>query len=319
VFPAFLMLVGVSIPLALSRAKATTGLNGDQARRIFWRTARLIVFGLVLTNLEWFAAMAETPWAVWDVLQRIGLVYGVCAVLFFRCEPRTLAWIVAGLLLLYWPVTLIPALDGLPNNLWLRGHNFVSSVDRVMLGAGNHTWVKGPEGYDPEGLVGTLPAIAHGLIGVLVGGFILKQSGRNFARRLAVAGTLMLAAGIGWGFFFPVIKDIWSSSFVLVTCGITMLALALLQALFERGKGSEGGHGLLVNIPLAFGLNAIAAYVLHDLAAPMLGWQLTLAPFHWLKPHLGEPTAALVPVILFIIFIWLCMDYLRRRNWIIKI
>jgi predicted acyltransferase len=319
VFPAFLLMAGISIPLAFRRARSSTGWNREQARHIAGRTLRLIVLGLILTNLNWLADTTSASWRLWDVLQRIGLVYGACAVLFFFCQPRTLAGLAAALLLLYWPLALLPPLDGLPGDIWQRGHNFVASVDRVMLGAGGHLWVAGPAGYEPEGLLGTLPAIAHGLIGVLVGEYLLQRRGRKGAWRLAGAGAAMLAVGSVWGLAFPVIKDLWSSSFVLVTSGITTLLLAGLHALLDHGGASARGRSFLTNVPLAFGLNAIAAYVLQEVAAPLLGWELLFAPFSWAVPLVGEPVAALIQPLLFLFFIWLCMDYLRRRNWIIHI
>ena len=66
--------------------------------------------------------------------------------------------------------------------------NFVGSVDRVLLGAGNHIYVPGPDGYDPEGLLGTLPAIAQGLIGIATGEYLLRTAKPDRLRPLAIAG-----------------------------------------------------------------------------------------------------------------------------------
>src|SRR3546814_10524882 len=89
----------------------------------------------------------------------IGLVYCACAILFLLAGPRARLIIAAAILALYWPLALLPSLDGLATDIWVRGHNFIASVDRLLLG--NHLYVKGPEGYDPEGILGTLPAIAQ--------------------------------------------------------------------------------------------------------------------------------------------------------------
>ncbi|MEM9965644.1 MAG: heparan-alpha-glucosaminide N-acetyltransferase domain-containing protein, partial [Asticcacaulis sp.] len=210
VFPAFLLMVGVSIPMALAKAKATTGLNGEQGRKIFWRTFRLFLIGFLLSNLSWLATFGE-PWRFWGVLQRIALVYGACAVLFFLLSPKLRLWLIAAILILYWPLALIPSLDGVATDLWARGQNFIASVDRVMFGAGGHNYVKGPEGYDPEGLLGTLPAIAQGLIGMAIGEYLLKNKEKKTALTLLGAGLIMLLVGMAWAFVFPVIKDIWSS------------------------------------------------------------------------------------------------------------
>lgn len=176
----------------------------------------------------------------------------------------------------------------------------------------------GPEGYDPEGLLGTLPAIAQGLIGVAVGEYLLRSGGSERFRTLAIAGAAMLVAGIAWGFVFPVIKDIWSSSFVLVTCGIALLLLAVLSALFD-GKPMRGGRRVAELVVLPFGMNAIAAYTLHEVAWSLLGWDLLQTPYRRLVSALGPQLAAFVPVLLFMAFVWLCMFYLWRKRWWVRI
>ncbi|RZJ95875.1 MAG: DUF1624 domain-containing protein [Brevundimonas sp.] len=314
VFPGFLMMMGVAVPMAL---KGRTGLGGGTGGKIFWRAARLILIGFILSNLWWAMDPASSEWRLWGVLQRIGIVYGVCSILFLSLGPKLRLGLIAAILLLYWPLTLIPALDGLPNDIWERGHNFVASVDRVLTAP--HNYVKGPEGYDPEGLLGHLPAIAHGLIGVAIGEFLLKRPETKSAGMLAVAGAAMLVAGIAFGFIFPVVKDIWSSSFVLVTCGITTLALAGLHATID--KPGVNPNAFWVAVPLSFGINAIAAYVWHELLAVMgmPAWGAMTAPYRWLEPVVGSPIAALVPVAIFIALVWAPMDYLRRKRWIIKV
>lgn len=309
VFPGFLFMVGASIPLSLRRKE-----DADYSR-ILWRVLRLLLLGFILSNLFWFSKFDSGSWRLFGVLQRIGLVYGACAVMFLKLSPRTRLIVAAAILLLYWPLTLIPTLDGVPTDLWLRGRNFVGSVDRVLLGAGNHIYVPGPEGYDPEGLLGTLPAIAQGLIGVAVGEYLLRSRER---KPLWIAGAAMLLVGIGWGFVFPVVKDIWSSTFVLVTSGIALLTLVALAVLFD-GKPMTGGRRIVEVLVLPFGMNAIAAYTLHEVCWSLLGWDLLQLPYRALRPGIGPQLAAFAPVLLFLAFIWLCMFYLWRRRWLIRI
>jgi predicted acyltransferase len=316
VFPSFLTMVGVSIPLAM--AGSSSKPKPDVHRAILVRTIRLFVLGMILSNLYWLADLSSGDWRLFGVLQRIGLVYGACAFLFLASGPKVRITIAVAILVLYWPVTLVPALDGLPNDIWQRGHNFVASVDRVLLGAGNHNYVTGPTGYDPEGLLGTLPAIAHGLIGVAIGEYILRRPAHS-ARNLAIAGATMLTAGICWGLVFPVVKDIWSSSFVLVTSGITVLVLSGLHAWLDRSKQLNLPTRLFVLFGTAFGLNSIAAYVIHQITASMTVWQALLLPYEATRGTIGQGWASFLPVGLYITFIWLCCEYLRRRRWIIKI
>lgn len=312
VFPAFLFMVGVSIPVSFNDRK-----NADLAR-IFRRTVRLLILGFILSNLFWLQKFSSGSWRLFGVLQRIALVYCACALMFLKLPSRTRMAVAVAILILYWPLTLIPTVDGVPTDLWVRGHNFVGSVDRALLGQGNHIFVHGPEGYDPEGLLGTLPAISQGLIGVTVGEYLLKQPGRRTMRMLAVAGIMMLAVGIAWGFVFPVIKDIWSSSFVLVTTGISLLLLVALASMFD-GREMKGARRLAEIIVLPFGANAIAAYTIHEVGWSFLGWDVFQLPYREMLPSTGPQLASFAPVLLLLAVVWLCMFYLWRRRWLIRI
>ena len=307
VFPGFLFMVGVSIPLAFKRR--------DEAdySAILWRTFRLILLGFILSNLFWFSQFSSGSWRLFGVLQRIGIVYSACALMFLNLSGRTRLIVAAAILLLYWPITLIPALDGLPNDIWMRGHNFVGSLDRVLLGP--HVYVPGNDGYDPEGILGTFPAIAQGLIGVAVGEYVLRA--REW-KPLWIAGAAMLVAGIAWGFVFPVVKDIWSSTFVLVTSGIALVTLCVLHELFD-GKPMTGARRIAEVAVVPFGINAIAAYTLHEVAYALLGWDLLQAPYRQLRTVIAPQIAAFVPVLLFLAFIWVCMFYLWRKRWLVRI
>lgn len=310
VFPSFLTMVGVAIPFSM-RAR-----TGDS--RLYWsisgRTFRLILLGFILSNLYWFASFASGEWRLFGVLQRIGLVYGACALLFLTVSTRARIVLIVAILLLYWPITLLPAIDhGTGSDLWVRGQNFVASVDRLLLG--DHRYVQGPLGYDPEGLLGTLPAIAQGLIGIAIGEALLARP-RGEAGRLAMAGVAMIAIGFAWGFVFPVVKDIWSSSFVLVTSGLTLTALAALHMLLDREGRAPGWAATTM---VAFGTNAIAAYTLHQVTAGVVTWDLLLAPFRATREVLGDGVASLLPIALYMAFIWAAMEWLRRLKWFIKI
>ena len=254
---------------------------------------------LFLSICVWWALGSTALGNAWSALI-IAVVYGIAA----------------AILLLYWPLVLLPGLDGLPADIAQRGHNFTASVDRVLLGAGNHIYVPGPAGYDPEGLLGTLPAIAHGLIGAAIGELLVRAPGRASARTLALAGLAMLAAGLAWSLFFPVIKDIWSSSFVLVTAGATTLVLALLHATID---GPSAKPSRLLLVPLAFGGNAIAAYALHMVTGSLLGWDVLLAPYTLARTVVPDAWASLIPIVLYMALIWLFIDYLRRKRWVVKV
>ncbi len=313
VFPAFLFMVGVSIPMSLRR-QAGLALTARTTRRILQRGLLLILIGFVLHNLGWFADFHRLI-RPFGVLQRIGVVYGACAFLFLLVAPRTRLVLVIVLLLGYWALLYVPCPDGVAIDLWSRGHNFVGAFDRLLLG--EHRYVHGPEGYDPEGLLGDIPSLAHGLIGVAVGEYLQKNNGARAARSMLITGIAMLIAGLLWGLVLPVVKDIWSTSFVLVSCGVTLAVLAILHFLLDGREGAT--RNPLVLFCLAFGINSIAAYVLHVLASGVLKADLFTAPYGILAPVVGGEIAELVPIAMFVVLVWLPLEYLRKRGWVIKV
>lgn len=311
VFPAFIVMAGVSIPLAL---RDSSGLDTRQAGRIGARTLRLIGWGLLISNLYFLADPAANPFRPMGVLQRIGLCYGASALLYLATGWRTRAMLAAAVLLAYWPLCLLPSPDGTPTDLRLAGADFVAWFDRAVLGG--HAFVRGPLGFDPEGLLSTPPAIAQCLLGVLAGEWLLSRKPDSATSlRLAAPGAVLLVLGLAWSLVFPPIKAIWTSSYVLVASGLALLVFAACHWLCDV-RGWRGPAAIFFT---AFGLNAVFAYVLHELASIAVAGQWMRFPLHLVLPYAGAELATLVCVAIFVAMIWLPVEYLRRRGWIIKV
>jgi predicted acyltransferase len=308
VFPAFVLMTGVSIPLAMA-GQGATGLDGPTVRRLLVRAGRLFLLGLVLSNLYWMATPESVPPRPMGVLQRLALAFLAAAVLYRTLGPRARLGLAVAILALYWPLTLLPFPDA-ATDLLKPGANFVGWFDRAVLGV--HTYVRGPLGYDPEGLLSTLPAIAQALLGVAAGEWLLARRG---SRGLLIAGLALIAGGLVWGLVFPIAKELWTSSFVLLSTGIALVLLAgLHQALDVKGWRPPGA-GFLTD----FGINAIFAYSLHMLASIMLTAHLLKIPYAWATPMVGAKTAALIPVAIFVGLIWMVLAYMRRRGWVVTV
>lgn len=301
VFPAFIVMLGVSITLSSTRRSTLP---------ILARAGRLILLGLLLSNIFWLYDMSEYHPRLPGVLQRIGIVYGATALLYRAAGWRARAIVAVAILLLYWPLCLLPSPDGVPTDLWVPGHGFVSWVDRALLGP--LRFVRGPEGYDPEGLLGTFPTIAEALIGTLAGDWLRRGlPPRTTWRAMLIAALAMIVVGLGWGVVFPIVKNLWTSSFVLLSAGIALLALAGFHALFD-GRGESGKRGGLLG---SFGRNAIAAYALHELTAFLLTSDAMQLPFRALAPLTGTRVAALAPVLIFTALVWWPIAAMDRRGW----
>jgi predicted acyltransferase len=310
VFPAFIFIAGFSTAVSLRHARA----DWQVLRRIGARTFVLLALGFLLANVTLFEQAGA--WRCLGVLQRIGLCYFATAILFLACGPRSRLILCFSLLALYWPLMLLP-IPHAATNLLVPGANFVSWIDRTALGV--HALVSGPYGYDPEGLLSTLPAIAQCLLGAAIGEWFLNNRVRkNALPGMGLAGAVLLLAGIAWSPFFPVVKNIWTSSFVLVSSGLILLVFCAFYWVLDENKFRLRGASFLQ----AFGVNALLAYILQELAQllPALG---ALGDMHAIgNASLDSQLPGLagnLPVVAFILLLWIPLELMRRRRWILKI
>ncbi|HTY87692.1 MAG TPA: heparan-alpha-glucosaminide N-acetyltransferase domain-containing protein [Candidatus Acidoferrum sp.] len=226
IFPMFVFIVGVSLVFSLARTIEQHGRAGA-AVRIVRRAALLYLLGV------FYYGGLSTPFQeirLLGVLQRIAIAYFFAGLIFcfFKTRGRII-WCVS-LLVGYWLVmTWVPVPGGAAGN-FAEGQNLANWVDKQYL-----PLRKWDGDHDPEGLLSTLPAIANCLLGVFAGGLLRdgKRSDLTKVAWLAVAGLILVALGWLWNFQFPVIKKIWTSSFVLVACGYSCLLLGAFHLVIE--------------------------------------------------------------------------------------
>jgi predicted acyltransferase len=199
-------------------------------------------------------------------------------------------------------------------DLHVPGLNFVAWFDREMLGP--HRWVEGPLGYDAEGLLSTLPAIGQCLLGVAAGHWFARRASE--ASQLvwfAVAGILAAIAGLLWGGIFPIVKDLWSSSFVLLSTGLAMALLSLIQLAINARVLPRP----LLNFFGAFGVNAVLAYCLHFLCLGVLAVSWSAPAYRGLISILPAAVASLTMALIFVFALWLPMIFLYRRGLYLRL
>lgn len=253
VFPFFLFIVGVSITLALGRRAEGGGSKRDLYLKIVRRTLIIFALGLVLAGFPHYEiSTIRIP----GVLQRIAVCYFIASVIFLNTRWRTQAVIAAALLLVYWALmVLIPAPGFSGGDLSMEG-NLAAYVDRRLLGL--HTW---KPLYDPEGILSTIPAIVTTLAGVLTGQWLrLQRSELEKVVGLFVAGAGGMVAGWAWGFWFPINKALWTSSYVLLTAGLALQFLAICYWLVDIKGIRRWATPFLI-----LGSNALIIYFLAEL------------------------------------------------------
>ncbi|MBK8703208.1 MAG: DUF5009 domain-containing protein [Saprospiraceae bacterium] len=312
IFPFFLFIVGVAIPLALGRRKAEGADQKALMLKILRRTLAIFGIGLLLHLIPGFDfAGLRIP----GVLQRIALVYGACSIIFLITDWKGQVWTGAGLLLLYWILmTLVPVPGGYAPNLEPET-NLGAWLDRTVFTSA-HLWDQAKT-WDPEGLLSTLPAIVTGIIGMLTGLWIKTQ--RNDYEKLTgifAIGTILVALGLTWDLAFPINKKIWTSSYVLYVGGVALLFLGVVYWLVDVLQYKKWIKPFVV-----YGTNALVAYVLSVIVAKLMygiswagadGAPVTLKDSlysslyeSWLSPYNASLAWALTNVLICLGLVWI--------------
>ena len=291
IFPNFLFVMGVSMFFSLRKQNFT--LNGKMLKRFLL----LLGIGLLINVISHFVYGSESI-RFTGVLQRFALCFGASALIICKVNHKHLPWLVTGLLAAY------SALLLLGNGYEYGPDNILSRVDRALLGS--HLY--NDQGIDPEGLLSTLPAIAHTLIGFLVGKILASGD----FRKMDSQGTALLVAGLLLQYLLPLNKKVWSPSFVLVACGLGTLLLSLLHYIIdERGWWKRTGFFMV------FGTNAIYCYLMSD----VLTWAYHFTGFRtWAMSVMGtNPWTSLLFAVFSMLVVYFTALPLYRRKIFIKL
>jgi predicted acyltransferase len=250
IFPLFVFLLGVVMPFSLAKRRQKGHSLGRIYLHIVIRSAVLILIGMILNGLMKFD-WENMRWP--GVLQRIGLCYFFAAMIVVHTKWRAQAIIVTVILLAYWGVSvLIPAPGYKAGDLTMQG--CLSSYIDTLLIPGTLYYKYG----DNEGLISTFPAITTALIGALAGAWLASgYSGHRKAFGLLVAGVICVPLGYAWGQIFPIIKILWTSSYVLFAAGWSLILLAAFYWVIDVLKLRKWAFFFVV-----IGANPITIYVL---------------------------------------------------------
>lgn len=160
------------------------------------------------------------------VLQRIAIVYFCSSLLYLKSETRTQIILVALLLLGYWAVMTLVQVPGIGAANLEKGTNFAAYIDNLFLK--NHMWSQSKT-WDPEGFLSTLPAIASGILGILIGQLLNNNTQKiEIVKKMIFYGLGLIIMGLIWNIKFPINKSLWTSSYVLYTSGLATLILCVL-------------------------------------------------------------------------------------------
>ena len=320
IFPFFVFIVGVSITLS-RRSQASLVV-------ILRRTALLYALGLLLALYPRFNFSTVR---LMGVLPRLALCYLAAALVYRSIAGRDpssqcrIALVAAGsLLVAYWALlTWVPAPGGVAGDLTPSG-NLGAWLDRAVLGEA-HLW-RQSKTWDPEGLFSTAPAIASALTGVAAGVMIARSERRPVVSlRLIVAGIIATVAGLVWHFWFPINKNLWTSSYVLLTSGLAAMLLGALYWVID-----VRGYRRFIRPLVVLGVNALTLFVVSGLVVKTMalitvasgGARMTLSRWLYLSVFspLGTPkNASLLYALANLAVLYVLLEWMFRRRWWLRV
>lgn len=321
VFPFFIYIVGVSSVYSLRKAWEQSHLSQKLIIiKILKRSLIIFFLGVLLNAFPNHFDFSTIR--LYGVLQRIALCYFISSLLFLKTRIETQAIITVVLLIGYWLIMILIDVPGYgANNLTAEG-NVSAYLDRILFSPA-HLYGKV---YDPEGFLSTLPAIATALLGNLTGAWLLSSySQEKKLKGMGCIGILALIVGWFWGLWFPINKALWTSSYVLWTGGFALIGLAFCYWSIEIKAWKSWSKPFEI-----FGVNAMAAYILHvfflkiqamiSISRPDGGLEnlklyFTEYFFDWASPQ----NASLYYALSYIFFWLFLLTFLYRKKIFIKI
>lgn len=321
IFPFFLFIMGVSITLSFSARKTGGTPDSEIEFRIFKRTVILFALGVFLSSFPIFhPATIRIP----GVLQRIALCWFFAALIFLKTGPRGIAYWTFGLLASYWIMMRFVPVPEIGTGILEPGRNFAAYVDELFLRG--HMWDH-YETWDPEGFVSTIPAVASTLFGVLAGyGLLSAASSRTKTLGMAGAGLALMAAGQVLDAWFPINKNIWTSTFSIFMAGLALICLSLFFWVIDVKNYSKWARAFVI-----FGMNPLAIYALSEFLDQCFRFIHVHLPDgsspsfrsylfrNFFAPLAGPELASFLFAIGFVLFMLMIAWGMWKKRWFVKV
>jgi predicted acyltransferase len=302
IWPLFMFIMGAAIPLAVAKRRA----QGETDRRLLlhalWRAIVMFCLGTVTQgNLLLFDWYKFRP--CYSVLHGLAVGYLIATLVAVKVKPKWHAPTIAAFLLAYWAVVMLVPVPGVGAGVLTPQGNLPAYVDKLVLGHlhyGENTWFLSYPGFG-----------ASVLLGVLAGQLLMSgRSERRKIFRLLGMGALSLAAGLVWSLWFPVIKLMWTSSYVLISGGFSFLVLALFYWIVDVRGYKKWALGFIV-----IGMNSIAVYI----ATEIFDFRHVGNVFvGHLLPRLGRWDSLVEAAAAFAV-VWLILYWMYRKKEFIRI
>lgn len=325
VFPSFMFMMGMAMYISLR--KFNFQLSIPLIKKIIRRTLVIFLIGTcinIFANCMYAISYGDGNWGAniiealgktrtLGVLQRLALCYGIGSFIIVTIQHKKIPIIVSILLLGYFIIQM------LGNGFVYGPENVVSIVDRAIIGT-QHMY--NDNQIDPEGILSTIPSIAHVLIGFYFGKVCIETKDMSLRlNKIFIGGSLLLFAGFLLQYGCPINKKVWSPTFVLTTCGISALLMGILLWLIDA-KGEKKGTRFWV----VLGVNPLFCYVLSNILTiladtlPMGDNNIHQLIYTSLSTLIGDNSfSSCLYAILMVMATWIIGDILYRKKIYIKI
>ena len=318
IFPLFLFIAGVSFPFSLSKQRSLGLSTGTIYAKIVRRALTLVLLGVIYNGL--FRLDFENL-RIASVLGRIGLAWGIAAVLYLNFGVKARIAIAAAILVGYGLLSaLVAAPDVAGAGPLTREGCLAGYVDRLLLPGKLYG-----KTFDPEGLLSTVPAVVTAMLGMFTGEFVRRQdlSGGRKASWMIAAAVALLVAGLAFNGVVPVNKSLWSSTFVCVVAAYSLAMFACVVTGYSLGLFTLFYY--LIDVrgwrrwTLFFrvvGLNSITIY----LAQRIVGFgRISDFFLGGVASKCPEALAAVVNSAGYVAVCWLFLYFLYRKNVFLKV
>lgn len=258
------------------------------------------------------------------VLQRIGIVYFFTSLLYLKTTQRTQLLLIGFILVLYWLLLAFVPVPGIGEANFEKGTNLSAWLDNLILKGHLRAYTKV---WDPAGVLSTLPAIASGISGLIIGQILkLKISKIEIAKKTAIIGVSLTIIGLIWDGFFPINKSLWTSSYVLYTAGLATISLTILYYIIDILNYKKWTRFFLIwgiNPMIVFFLSGIfpRAWNMIKIQNPEMAFeQINIKDYFYLSfitPLFDNPLNESLAFALFYVLLWTVILWFLFKNKII--
>lgn len=306
IFPLFLFMAGVSTPFSIDSQREKGKSREELLFRVIKRGLVLVLLGVIYNNGLQLLPLDQIRFP--SVLGRIGLAYMFANIIYLYARREFQYLWFLGILIGYWMILKFTSAPGFAlGDLTMEG-NFASYIDRLLLPGKLHKGI-----HDPEGLFATIPAVSTGLLGIFTGNLLRSDKFTPVRKALimAIAGIIFIGIAQLWNLDFPINKNLWTSSFVCQTGGISLLFMSLFYYIIDVLGYQKWAFFFKV-----IGMNSILIYI----SGVFINWSYTSnALFGWFGQIIGHPYDIVALGICTIIVKWMFLYLLYKKKIFLRV